>query len=277
MAVVSFWSNGKEETGKSSSIIALATYLGVNHNYKVLVIDTKFNDYFYQDCFWKEDKFIKMINSNSAKTDIGHGVPGLAKAVLSNKTSPEIVTNYTRIVFNENRLELLMDTNSEPEEYEIHKTVFKDIAKIASKYYDLVFIDIDNDLDEEIKDSLIENSNLIVACLPQKLRSINEYLQIKEEKEVFKQKQIIPLLGRYDKMSKYNTKNVARYMKEKRGVCAIPYNTLFMEACSEAKVADYFIKFRRINEKDKNFLFISDVKDFAEKVVGRLRELQMRM
>ena len=276
MAIVSFWSNGEEETGKSSIITAVSTLLGVNHNYKVLVLDTKYNDYFYQDCFWQEDKTIKLINSNDAKTDIGHGISGLSKAILSNKTSPEIITNYTKIVFKD-RLELLMDTKVEPEEYEIHKTVFKDIARIASKYYDLVFIDIDNNLDEKIKDSLLEISNLVIACLPQKLRKINEYVELRQEKEVLKNKPVIPVIGRYDKHSKFNTKNVARYIKEKRGVYAVPYNTLFFEACNEGKVADFFIKFRKINEKDRNAMFISEVRQVAEKMIARLQELQMRM
>lgn len=277
MAIVSFWSNGNEETGKSSIIAAVSTLLGVNHNYKVLVLDTKYNDYFYQDCFWQEDKTIKLIkNSDNAKTDIGHGISGLSKAILSNKTSPEIITNYTKIVFKD-RLELLMDTEAEPEEYEIHKTIFKDIARIASKYYDLVFIDIDSNLEENIQDSLLEISNLVIACLPQKLRKINEYVEIKNEKEEFKNKAIIPVMGRYDKHSKYNTKNVARYIKEKRGVLAVSYNTLFFEACNEGKVADFFIKFRRINEKDRNAVFISDVRQIAEKMISRLQELQMRM
>lgn len=276
MAIISFWNNGKEETGKSSSIVAISTLLGVNHNYKILVLDTKYNDYFYRDCFWQEDKTIKLINSNDAKTDIGHDISGLSKAILSNKTSPEIVTNYTKIVFKD-RLELLMDLNVEPEEYEIHKTIFKDIARIASKYYDLVFIDIDSNLDEKIQDSLLEISNLVVACLPQSLRKINEFVELKQEKEVLRNKVVIPLIGRYDKHSKFNKKNVARYIKEKRGVYAVPYNTLFFEACNEAKVADFFIKFRKVNEKDRNAMFISDVREVTENIIERLKELQMRM
>lgn len=276
MAIISFWNNGKEETGKSSSIVAISTLLGVNHNYKILVLDTKYNDYFYRDCFWQEDKTIKLINSNDAKTDIGHDISGLSKAILSNKTSPEIVTNYTKIVFKD-RLELLMDLNVEPEEYEIHKTIFKDIARIASKYYDLVFIDIDSNLDEKIQDSLLEISNLVVACLPQSLRKINEFVELKQEKEVLRNKVVIPLIGRYDKHSKFNKKNVSRYIKEKRGVYAVPYNTLFFEACNEAKVADFFIKFRKINEKDRNAMFISDVREVTENIIERLKELQMRM
>ena len=52
-----------------------------------------------------------------------------------------------------------MDIGTVKTSYEVHKTVFKDIAKIANKYYDLVFLDIDRELDEDIKDALLEASN----------------------------------------------------------------------------------------------------------------------
>ena len=277
MAVVSFWSNDKGETGKSSSVIALSTLLGINHNYKILVLDTKYNDYFYYDCFWKEDKTIKKItNTNNAKTDVGHGINGLSKAILSNKTSPEIVTNYTKIVFKD-RLELLIDTNISEEEYETHKTIFKDIIRMANRYYDLVFVDIDTSLDKRFQESLLEESDLIIACLPQKIRELDKFIKEKEENLVLMDKPILPLLGKYDRHSKYNEKNVARYLKEKKGICSIPYNTLFFEACNEAIVADYFIKFRKLDTKDMNGLFISDVRRTAEKIISRLQELQMRM
>lgn len=276
MAIISFWSNGKGETGKTASIAAITTFLAIQRNYKILILDTKYNDYSYQDCYWKEDKTINLIHKQHMKTNIASGISGLTKAILSNKTSPEIITNYTRIVFKD-RLEVLTDTGVVKEDYDIHKTVFKDIAKIASKYYDLVFIDIDTNLGEDITNSLLEISDLVVANLSQKLRQINDYLKIKKENNIVKEKTVIPVLGRYDKNSKYSVKNVSRYMKEKEMVCSIPYNTLFFEACNEGEVDDFFIKFRRINPKDKNAIFIEEVKKTAEKIIYKLQELQMRM
>ena len=274
MAIISFWNSGKEETGKSSSIAAITTFLAIQHNYKILVLDTKYNDYFYQDCYWQEDKTAKLINNNNAS--IGQGISGLSKAILSNKTSPEIITNYTKIVFKD-RLELLTETNSTKEQYETNKKIFKDIAKIASKYYDLVFVDIAKDLEEDVKESLMEVSDLVVVNLQQRLRTINDFLMAKHEDPILRDAATMPIFGKYDEESKYNVKNVARYMKEKRGVCAIPYNTLFFEASNEGKVADFFIKFRKISPKDKNFVFISEVQKTTEQIIERLKELQMRM
>jgi len=277
MAIISFWSNGKGETGKAAAVAAITTFLAMNHNYKILVLDTKYNDYFYQDCYWKEDKTVKIIHSqNAKKTNLVSGISGLSKAILSKKTSPEIVTNYTKIVFKD-RLEILTDTKIEEEDYEVHKTVFKNIAKIANQYYDLVFIDIDHKLDEDTTNSLLEISDLVIVNISQKIRQINDYLKAKEENIMLKEKATIPVLGKFDKNSKYTAKNVSRYMKEKQTICTIPYNTLFYEASNEGEVADFFIKFRKINPKDKNSLFLEEVKKMSEKIINRLKELQMRM
>ncbi len=277
MAIISFWNNVKSETGNTASIVAITTYLAIQHNYKILVLDTKYNDYSYSDCYWQEDKTIHLIHKQQPRANIASGITGLAKAILSNKTSPEIVTNYTKIVFTENRLEILTDTNAEIKDYETNKTVFKDIAKIASKYYDLVFIDIDNDLDQTIQNSLLEISDLIVPTLSQKLRTLNTYLEAKQNNAILKNKVVLPIIGRYDKNSKYNAKNVSRYLKEREKVCIIPYNTLFFEACNEGTVDDFFIKFRKMNSKDANASFVEEVKNSAEKIIYKLQELQMKM
>jgi len=276
MAIISFWSNGKGETGKATAMAAITTYLAMHHNYKILVLDTKYNDYFYTDCYWKEDKTIKLIHSQNQKTNLVSGISGLTKAILSKKTSPEIVTNYTKIVF-KNRLEILTDTKTEDDDYKVHKTVFKDIARIANQYYDLVFIDIDHNLDKDTTNSLLEISDLVVFNISQKIRQINDYLKAKEENTILKEKAFIPILGKFDGNSKYTAKNISRYLKEKETICTIPYNTLFFEACNEAEVADFFIKYRKINSKDKNFLFLEEVKKISEKIIQKLKELQMRM
>lgn len=276
MAIVSFWNDGDAETGKTASIAAIATYLAIQHNYRILIVDTKYNDYSYQDCYWQEDKTISLIHKESERTNIASGITGLSKAILSNKTSPEIITNYTRIVFKD-RLELLTETDTNKEDYEVHKGVFKDIARIASKYYDLVFIDLDNSLGKNEVNSMLQTSDLIVSTLSQKLRQINDYIKQKKENPILDGKALMPLLGRYDKNSKYTSKNVGRYMKERGRICTVPYNTLFFEACSEGTVDDFFIRNRKVNPKDRNAFFIEEVKNAAENIIYKLQELQMRM
>lgn len=71
MAILSFWSGSKKETGQTLSIVAIATYMSTEHNYKTLVIDATLDDDTIPRCFWDLDanKDIKK-TLNKGKLDI---------------------------------------------------------------------------------------------------------------------------------------------------------------------------------------------------------------
>ena len=41
MAIVTFWSECKKEIGQTSTAIAVATQMAIEHNYKILLISTE--------------------------------------------------------------------------------------------------------------------------------------------------------------------------------------------------------------------------------------------
>lgn len=278
MSVVTFWNNGKEQTGKTLSVVAIATYMAIEHNYKILVISTGFNDKSLDNCFWKEKKTKKNFGIFGPNTNVAleNGIEGLSKMAKSNKISPESITNYTKIIFKD-RLEILQSFKGEQDEYNELKEHYIDVINLADKYYDLVFVDLDMELGKEIIDKVLENSNLVVANLSQRLTSIDKFVEKREEMPILKSKKTLILIGRYDKASKYTVKNISRYMGEKNKVSTIPYNTLFFEACEEAKVPDLFLSIRKIDEDDTNGLFLSEVKRASENIIYRLQDLAMRI
>ena len=86
------------------------------------------------------------------------------------------------------------------------------------------------------------------------------------------------MIGRYDKYSKYNSKNITRYLEEKNQVLTVPYNTLYFEALNEAGVPDLFLRFRKLyDSEDRNALFIEEIKRASENIIYRIQELQARM
>ena len=85
-------------------------------------------------------------------------------------------------------------------------------------------------------------------------------MEIREERPIFKSKKALLLIGKYDKFSKYNIKNISRYLGERNKVSTIPYNTLFFEACEEAKVPDLFLSLRKTEEEDRNGFFLAEVR-----------------
>ncbi len=272
MAIITFWSNGKEETAKTLSLSAIATYMAIEHNYKILVLSTNYNDTTLETCFFPESE---VFGKHRQQVGLGSGIEELAKAIMSGKTSPEIITNYTKIALKD-RLEILPGINGGPySEYERLRTVYAQILRAASKYYDMIFVDATKGLDSDAITEVLEMSDLLVVSMTQRLKLINDYITLKREQPLLRQGNSLVLIGRYDKFSKYSSKNIARYMKEKE-VFTVPYSTLYFEAANEGKVTDFFFRFRKINENDRNALFISEIKRVSEKIVYRLQEQQMR-
>lgn len=280
MAIITFWSNEKNETAQTLSMAAVATYMAIEHNYKILILSTKYQDKTLEECFWdlsKSKALIREITGNK-KVSLDSGIDGLIKIIASNKTSPEIVTNYTRIVFKD-RLDVLFSTEESKteEEYMGVKKIYPEIIKTANQYYDLVFVDLNKGLDEAYNKEILEMSDVIMVNLTQRLRLINDFAKLREEEEFLKKRNIMLLLGRYDKFSKYSVKNIARFYHMKKEPLDVPYNTLFFEACSEGKIADFFLRMHNLDKADRNAVFIQEVKKIVESIIYKLQELQTRI
>ena len=280
MAIIAFWSDEKRETGQTLSLVALSTYMAIEHNYRILNISTNFKDNTLEDCYWNFQKeqalTSKITGDQSGLIGMESGVEGLIKIIRSNKSNPNIVSNYSRPVFN-NRLDVFCSpkTHEYKEYLEIART-YPEILQLANRNYDLVFVDISKRMDEEEKNKILEIADIIVVNITQRLTIIDKFLTLREENNFFKNNNVLLNIGRYDGFSKYNTKNISRYLKMKRGVMAVPYNTLFFEACSEGKVADYFLRLRSIDEEDRNHTFIQEVSKMGKEIIYKLQELQIR-
>ncbi len=278
MSIVTFWNNKKEETGKTLAIAAISTYMAIEHNKRILVVSTGHKDATLDRCFWEERKLKKNLglfgpNTNTAMED---GIVGLETLMKSNRVSPEQITNYTKIIFKD-RLEVLPSFKGENLEYDEIKTNYPDIITLANRYYDLVLVDLDDEVGDDIANQILQSSNLIVATLSQRLTSINNFMKMREEVPAFNSPKTLILIGRYDKFSKYTIKNMTRYMGEKNKVSTIPYNTLFFEACEEAKLPDLFLRLRKVDDDDRNAFFLSEVKRAADNITYRLQDLAMKM
>ena len=115
MSIVTFYNNSIEQTGKTMSIAAIATYMAIEHNYRILVISTTNREDPLKSCFWQERKKRKNLGifGPNASLEIETGVEGLARIIRSNKITPDIITNYTKVVFKE-RFEILLGCEEQP-------------------------------------------------------------------------------------------------------------------------------------------------------------------
>lgn len=279
MAIITFKSNETKETGQTLSIAAVATQMAIEHNYKILVVSTNFKDQTLENCFWKVGKTTNELLNKDRKASVGieSGVEGLMRVIASNKTSPEIVKNYSKIILRD-RLDILPSPITEEySEYADILSKYPEMLQLANRYYDIILIDLSKKMPKQCEESIIQLSNIVIVNLTQKLKSIDDFIELRENDEFYKRKNIMLLIGRYDNFSKYNVKNITRYMREKKEVGVTPYNTLFFEACAEGKIIDFFLKLKNIDETDRNYLFIKEVDKNVKEIIYKLQELQMKL
>ena len=88
----------------------------------------------------------------------------------------------------------------------------------------------------------------------------------------------IPVIGKYINNYKYNVKNIARFLQEKKEMDLLPLNLLYMEAAEEANVADLLLKLKNVKDKsDENYIFMECTLKLTNNILKKLQELQMRM
>lgn len=277
MAIITFYSTDSKETGQTVSMSAIITYMAIKHNYKMLAISTSFRDSGLESCFWKKEtenstnsKFL-----NSDLVGVGSGIEGLEKVLLTNRTQENIVTNYAKVVFKD-RLEVLASPQAKfYSDYKKNCANYPLAIEVSKRSYDLVFVDLSKRVPESIRKEILEISDIVIINLNQGLKSIEEFIELREKEDLYKQDKIMLSIGKYDRFSKYNEKNITRLLREKNLLSVIPYNTLFFEACTEGKLPDFFLKLRKVEESDRNYFFIKEVDDMCNNIIYKLKELNL--
>ena len=268
----------KNKYGTTSSSIAFATELAIQHNIKVFLISTALNDSLIRDSFWPQKKknhfslFSGSIKMREVETS---GIVGLDRMIRSNKLTPEIITDYAKIVLT-NRLEILLGVEGDESQYNVVKEKYSQIISLANKYYDTVIVDLDNKIGKQTEIDILNTSDVVVALVPQRAKEIERIQKMINEKYILNEQKTIMAIGKYMGNTKYNAKNITRnLLKEKEIINTIPYNNLFFEATQEGTVIDLFLNFMRIREKDENYNFVQELKKLNETIKGKLEMIQI--
>lgn len=286
MAIVAFWNDSREQTGKTLTAVAVATKMAIERNFKILLISTAYKDPTMKNCFWvsadkRKNGLVPMKNNIAVE----NGIEGLSKLIKSNKIQPSIITDYTRVIF-KGRLEVLsgyvgeIDKNNDEnlQDYRNLSDCYLELIRLANQCYDMVLVDIDNKLENDIKKQILEMSNVNVLVLSQRLVSLDSYSDMKNNKNEFINPKCIPVISKYNKNTKYNKKNIMKYLEEKKDINLVPFNTLYFEAAEEANVTEFFLKLRDIKDTtDINYFFMSEVLKLVNNIITRIQDLQMKM
>ncbi|MCI9063876.1 MAG: hypothetical protein HFJ17_04670 [Clostridia bacterium] len=279
MAIVTFCGDGNKETGNTAAAIATATYMAIKHNIKILLISTNFNENTTKECFWtdKSKRTIIPGGQNQAAATIQSGIEGLSRLIGSSKIEPRMIKDYTNMILRD-RLDVLLGYNGEKKQYRIIQTIYPQLIPVASKYYDMVIVDVDDKLEKQTQDEIVSVADIKVITTNQRIRDIQAVAGKLENNESVDKREIIVAVGRYDGSLKYNAKNITRsILRQKKIVNTVPYNGQYYEAMQEGMVIDLFLKLSQIkNKKDPSYMFIQEVERLTETINERWEEVRMR-
>ncbi len=273
MPIITFMSYDGKETGNTSAAIAISTYMSIEHNMKVLLISTGFNEDTLRESFW-EDSPRQQVAQN---TVITNGIEGLSRIITSGKIDPKTIRDYTNVILRD-RFDVLFGYKGDREQYRIIQNVYPQLISVANQYYDMVIVDLDKKLLGKTKEEIIRITDVVVATTSQKVKEIQKLNNFINESEFMNPNNTLITIGRYDDYLKCTAKNVTRNIfRRKKLINTMPYNGKYYEAMQEGTVIDLFLKLpRNINKKDHSYFFIQEVQRLAESINEKWQEVQMK-
>lgn len=279
MPIITFWSNNEKAIGQTVAVSCAATVMAMDHNYKVLLVSADFNNDSIESCFGAQESNKELIKTliKTPKINLDSGINGLLKMADSNRVTPELIHDYTKIVF-KNRLEILyspMDIQEDKKEKIMDN--LKNIITNAARYYDYVFVDLEKGLKYVQQLEILEMSDVIVENIEQGNKSIEKFLTTNETSKFLNKNNVIWNICRYDKNSKYNTKNLTRTILKKQSVYETAYNTLISDAVQEGNIVEILIRFKTLKGEDDNSLFVEKIKELIEGIILKYKETRMRI
>ncbi|MBQ9267766.1 MAG: hypothetical protein IJ217_05800 [Clostridia bacterium] len=268
MPIVSFWSTVEStQTATTSTIVAAACAMALKNNYKILLTQTHYQNMDLETSFFNMDKM-----SSKGSLDIADtGVDALDRLLRSNKLSPENIANYAKPIM-KGKLELLYGSfKNDTDSYDRVLETIPMMVEQASRFYDLVLVDLSRGYNTAEINQILQQSDLIVLTMSQKMQSLKKIFKDVDTLKILQEKTVVAAIGKYDRFSKYTNKNIARNFNYKKPIYTIPYNTQFFDACNEGTALNFFIQ--NINADvatDRNGYFIDESRKLADAIVSAL-------
>lgn len=278
MAIISFYSCCENETGNTVSAVTYATFLGITKNKKTLLISTGVNDSTVADALWTTKTTMRsgLFGPNTGKSAQTNSIEDLDRVVRSNKTTSDIITDYTRVALR-GRFEVLTSYMGNEAVFEEIQKSYPQIASLATKAYDNVIIDIDRKLNENIMQDLLNISDIIVATSAQNIKNIEGIHKKIHDDVLFSKDRTIMLIGKYFDNTRFNVKNISRnLLKQNEIINTMPFSPMILESIQEGKLIDIIITLTQLKNRDENSFLLDEIRRLNEKIENTLMEQHIR-
>lgn len=265
MPKVVFWSPLVKATGNTHAAIAVSTLMGMKEDVNSILLHAHWQSKKIESSFTDYDQ----LKNTNIFTNSNIGMTALSRLSESNKLLPESIRNYAKPVLKQ-KLDIMYGTNvTQREQFNTLSNTFPAIVRKASEAYDLVIVDLPKSTNNAYIREVLEDADMIVCTINQDIVRLDEFFEAIEKNEIIKDKSKIVVIGDYENKSKCNAFNISGRYRTKLPIFVVPHNYVFMDACNDGAVVDFFYKNINADKRDYNGYFISEV----EKIVKKIMEL----
>jgi hypothetical protein len=266
MGQVSFWGSAHGQVATTANVIASATMIGLEYTIRTMVAHTHWSRSTLEAAFLKHAS----LGDDSLTSFADTGIDALERLARSGRLQPEIIKDYTKPILKE-RLDLLMGTTKPDESLFSHiNEVIRNIFYTANQYYDVTMVDMNSGVKNELTNTMLQSSDLIVVNLNQNIALLERFFSKEDWPDVLNEKPFLLVLGQYDRNSKYTATNIARRFRYKAPIYTVPYCTDFMDACNDRSVLEFFLRNRNVNKQHDNYFFIQEVRKLGKAILDHL-------
>lgn len=268
MAIVTFWGPNVNQNGSTAIAAAVASTiaLDLSKGYSNILMTTNYRDNTLESSF----KDIEKLTSRSSIDFTDVGLDALDRLIKSGKLSIENLKDYTTPIL-KGSLDLMFGTQKKEKElYEKLMRIMPNILDCAQAAYDITFVDVQNGEPDEYVRKVLEKSDLLVINVSQSMALLKDFFNNVINTDLLREKKYVLVIGRYDRYSKYNLKNLSKYFKAKQRIFALPYNTQFFDMQNEHRTLEFFIKYQKEAPSERNGFFVNEIKQLSEHILDNI-------
>lgn len=275
MPIVTFWSNTQKTMGQTVAISSVATAMAMDCSYKILLISVDVNDNQLEKNFGRQQTnsgLLGSLMSGTKTVDIDSGIEGLLRLTRTNRLTPELIKDYTKIITN--RLEVLYSPRMMGKDINALLDSFKIIITNAAKYYDYVFVDLKKGINLAKIWEILNMSDVVVFNTTQTQEQMARLLKTNSAQSLFEGNKILWNIPKFDQESKYNLKYLSKKFPNFPYIYNISYDTQIFEATQEGRIANLLLDLRSAKGKYKNNYLLDEIRNLMKAIISRVEEIQ---
>lgn len=276
MPIVTFWSNTQKTIGQTVTMSSVTTAMAMDCSYKILLISADVNNNQLEKNFGMQQNNTGLLHSlmpSKPRIDIDSGIEGLLRLTRTNRLSPELIKDYTKVIIN-NRLEILYTPSLMGKDINELLDCFKQIITNAAQYYDYVFVDLKKGVNLPRIWEILEASDVIVFDTMQNQEQMANFMKINQAQNLLTNNKVIWSIGKFNGESKYTVKNLSKGLWKNDTIYTIEYNTELFEATQEGRLANFLLDIRSSKGKNKNSYILEEIRALMKGIIDRFEILR---